>query len=370
MPLIHSYAVWNNKGGVGKTTLTFHLACRYAEWHPNRRILCIDACPQASLSMTLLSSQAQHGSNHVATLSRTEVQRGGQPVANVARTIAGYLLSASTIGHALPAAEVENFLVQPHQYNNYIPPNLYLLCGDGSLELLSRRLEADREIRPSGLDNPWKRITLLLKDFLRDVTASNPTVDFVSFIDTNPAFNTYTEIAIAASTRLLCPIAPDDYSTAALKAMFELVYGHTQPHPIFDAYREYTFAVKAENHLTLPRVHKIILNRSTMYDTRVCNAFSQMGIQAATSCHAVFQTNPEYFEDAVGGAGADLSAFHGRFLENLADFHSVAVICSHVGRPLSQAQGTHTLVTDRVKVQLTQAQRYLAQLDTLVLSLD
>ena len=31
MGLIHSYALWNNKGGVGKSTITFHLSMRYAE---------------------------------------------------------------------------------------------------------------------------------------------------------------------------------------------------------------------------------------------------------------------------------------------------------------------------------------------------
>ena len=34
MGLIHSYALWNNKGGVGKSTITFHLSMRYAELHP------------------------------------------------------------------------------------------------------------------------------------------------------------------------------------------------------------------------------------------------------------------------------------------------------------------------------------------------
>lgn len=29
MSLIHSYALWNNKGGVGKSTITFHLSMRF-----------------------------------------------------------------------------------------------------------------------------------------------------------------------------------------------------------------------------------------------------------------------------------------------------------------------------------------------------
>ena len=54
MPLINSYALWNNKGGVGKSTISFHLSMRYAETHPNEKILVIDLCPQSNSSMMLL----------------------------------------------------------------------------------------------------------------------------------------------------------------------------------------------------------------------------------------------------------------------------------------------------------------------------
>lgn len=45
MPLINSYALWNNKGGVGKSTISFHLSMRYAEIHSNVKVLAIDLCP-------------------------------------------------------------------------------------------------------------------------------------------------------------------------------------------------------------------------------------------------------------------------------------------------------------------------------------
>jgi cellulose biosynthesis protein BcsQ len=54
MSVIRSYAVWNNKGGVGKSTITFHVAARYAEKNPDKRVLVIDLCPQSNSSMMLL----------------------------------------------------------------------------------------------------------------------------------------------------------------------------------------------------------------------------------------------------------------------------------------------------------------------------
>jgi cellulose biosynthesis protein BcsQ len=48
MALIQSYGIWNNKGGIGKNTITFHLATRYAE-HPKKRdVLVIGLCPQSN----------------------------------------------------------------------------------------------------------------------------------------------------------------------------------------------------------------------------------------------------------------------------------------------------------------------------------
>jgi cellulose biosynthesis protein BcsQ len=50
---VQSYAIWNNKGGTGKSTITFHVASRFAESHPERKVLVVDLCPQSNASMLL-----------------------------------------------------------------------------------------------------------------------------------------------------------------------------------------------------------------------------------------------------------------------------------------------------------------------------
>lgn len=67
MAVLRSYAIWNNKGGVGKSTITFHLASRYAEKHPDVNVLVIDLCPQSNSSMMLLGGGVQ-GEQHVLDL--------------------------------------------------------------------------------------------------------------------------------------------------------------------------------------------------------------------------------------------------------------------------------------------------------------
>lgn len=55
------YGFCNIRDGVGKTTLSFHMANTYAELFPNKAVVAIDMCPQADLSATLLTKTTQTG---------------------------------------------------------------------------------------------------------------------------------------------------------------------------------------------------------------------------------------------------------------------------------------------------------------------
>lgn len=116
MPLKDSYVIWNNKGGVGKTTLTFHLATHYAMRNPDRKVLVIDLCPQANVSMALLGSSDPQGTQqNVTTLFREK------------KTISYYL---QKVTKPLSTVEPVDFLTHVSDYNNQIPKNIELLCGD------------------------------------------------------------------------------------------------------------------------------------------------------------------------------------------------------------------------------------------------
>ena len=54
-----SYVMWNNKGGVGKSTITFHVSSVYAEKNLDRDIVVIDMCPQANSSSMLMGGGKQ-----------------------------------------------------------------------------------------------------------------------------------------------------------------------------------------------------------------------------------------------------------------------------------------------------------------------
>ena len=74
------YSLWNNKGGVGKSYLTFQVAAEYARTHPDNNVLVIDLCPQANASGMLLGGIIQGETQLNAFASR-----------NPRLTIAGYI---------------------------------------------------------------------------------------------------------------------------------------------------------------------------------------------------------------------------------------------------------------------------------------
>jgi chromosome partitioning protein len=57
------YAIWNNKGGVGKSYLTFQIASEYARKNHNKKVLVVDLCPQANSSSMFLGGMFEGEKN-------------------------------------------------------------------------------------------------------------------------------------------------------------------------------------------------------------------------------------------------------------------------------------------------------------------
>lgn len=163
--------VFNQKGGVGKTTLLSNLAAISAA--RGRRTLVIDLDAQCNASQYLLSSdgrQAEAGSADFfeATLARG---RGG--------------------------TNLDPFIAQtPFD-------NLWIMAAHPDLEVLRVKLETRHKIYKLGqaLDR--------LSDF-----------DAV-YIDTPPALNFYSRSALIASDHCLIPFDCDDFARQALYTLFD-----------------------------------------------------------------------------------------------------------------------------------------------------
>lgn len=230
-----------------------------------------------------------------------------------------------------------------------MPANLFLLCGDMKLELVGRHLEYLRRGFDAPDDSPWLNNTCSVRSFIEGSEGlvdgvSQGDEEWVVFIDTNPAFSVYTEIALAAARRLIIPINSDDFSVEAVRAMLDLVYGiHPQQgqeehDEYFEAYRQYMFSSKATSyHLRLPKIHLLINNRVTVYGTRAATAFSAMGeenLKVLFEAYTRHQADKQCFS-APEGQIVDQKAFNEQYSVDLRDFHSKAIVSLHTGCPLS-----------------------------------
>lgn len=321
MALLNTYGIWNNKGGVGKSTITFHLATRFAETNPEKNVLVLDLCPQANSSMMLLGG-GQAGEANVMTLCSQVTPQ----------TVVGYLSTVITNGQGAPIPDPDNFTSQVCVYNNSLPNNLYLLCGDGNLEPIAPAIAnaANAPALTSGLQ-PWVWIHNIFRKFIESFSEKHNDKDLVVFVDTNPAFGVYTELAITAIDKLICPVNADDSSRTAANAMTILLHGTNPPHPV---YGSWTFASLAQKHGTnIPQIHLIIGNRLTQY-VGAATAFRALSDATSQTLYAIYQNNPNYFTPRQIAIN-NIDEFKDNYSIALRDFNTAGIVTAHLGRLLN-----------------------------------
>jgi cellulose biosynthesis protein BcsQ len=176
-----------------------------------------------------------------------------EKLTNERRTISAYI-SLETEPHNM--FKYQDFLVHPHEYNDKVPQNVFLLCGDHSLDLIAPAIERmANEIPIRGTRDPFKEIHSIVKRFVEAVTKEG---EWIVWVDTNPAFTIYTRIALCTCQQLIVPCNPDEFSVSAVTVITDLLRGSNAP----SAYNVTTFAKLAKQHsLELPKLRLVIANR-------------------------------------------------------------------------------------------------------------
>ncbi len=176
----------------------------------------------------------------------------------------GYLSLVISNGSGAPLPDPMEFVVRASTSNPLLPDNVFLLCGDGNLEPMAPAISQTAAAPPlTAASTPWKWVHLIVRRLVENVAVTRSDRDWVVFIDTNPSFSIYTELAVCAVDRLITPVNADDSSRVATNAMFILLHGQTPPHPV---YGSWTFAARAHQEgIAVPQIHLIVGNRLTQY---------------------------------------------------------------------------------------------------------
>ena len=337
------YTFWNNKGGTGKTSLAFQSITRYAEKHPEKKILAVDVCPQANLSELMLGGLNNQGSEKLLA-RHGEIPRC---------SLGGYFQLRLPSPYVKPAFNSQDFIITPNYFNSGIAPNIDLVCGDPLLELQANAVNSLANNNIPGTDT-WIKVVEWLDDFLEQVRDEYDVV----FMDCNPSFSMYTQIALATTDRIILPVMADDSSRRAIQNAFSLIFGLKLPSEI---YASYAFATKLKkaNH-KLPRVHIIAKNRLTQY-MGPASAYSAVLHSIKLDIESLLKTNPEIFSFTDADEG---------FTE-IRDFQTTGVIAFAKGLPFSKVVvGKQSIGRHRVQVKEEYLNNSKESIEKLVVKLD
>jgi cellulose biosynthesis protein BcsQ len=333
-----TYAFWNNKGGTGKTSLAFQALTRYAEQHPSEEILAADLCPQSNLSELLLGGLTGNGSNNLLSLHDGQIRK----------SVGGYFQTRLPRPYSAPNIEPDNYISHPHDFNSVIPENIELLAGDPLLELQSNAMATLANTQIPGT-NTWLAVVDWLRDFLNSVEGRYNTV----FIDANPSFAIYTQIALSTANLLVLPVMADDSSRRALQNVFSLIYGIALPSTI---YTQFSFTTKlVEAHRALPKVHLIAKNRITQYMGSASAYYTVLrSIDSVVS--DMMREMPDKFSFAVLGDG----------MVEVRDFQTTGVVAFAKGTPFFKLEpGYATILGKRILVREDYLTNCIKAVDTL-----
>ena len=179
-------AFFNNKGGVGKTSLVYHLAWMYAEL--KLRVIAADLDPQANLTSMFLEEE------------RLEVLwEGGKHASTVFGAIRPLLDGTGDIG--VPHVEP-------------VGPGMGLLVGDLALAASEDELNSQW---PDCLDRKPRAFRVLSALWrIIEAAAVGHGADVV-LVDVGPNLGALNRAALISTEHVVIPLAPDLYSLQGLK---------------------------------------------------------------------------------------------------------------------------------------------------------
>ena len=194
--------IFNQKGGVGKSSITVNLAAISA--HEGYKTLVIDLDPQANSSQYLLGDDATYSVDKPALEPNIE---------NYFEDMLGTNQSKGLLGNAIGSI-LKN---RPKGLQSYVHQspfkNLDVIPASPSLGALAHALETKHKI--------YK-----LRDAIQQLSTQYQRI----YIDTPPAFNFFTLSALIAANRVLIPFDCDVFSKRALQTLIENVMETQEDH--------------------------------------------------------------------------------------------------------------------------------------------
>ena len=299
----------------------------------NQQIIVIDMCPQANVSEILLGGNGK-GQNNLDILFEKQL------------TIASYIKKIESEGRAILSKNINDYFININHYNEQLPDNLYLLAGDNELDICSNIINF---LATSPARGAWKDSRTILLDLINEYASHNER-EQVYFIDCNPSFSAYTELAIIASTKLVIPCTADNASIRGLKNVFKLLYGSDQEENQYVQFNEKV----SENKIELPKIYRIIQNKSRSHQKNAAKAFLANKEQIDVVIGELDKKYSDNFFDSE------------RKVYNIKDGNTLAAVIHHTGKMLETVKSTEEIHGTPTTVNDSQKKAFMEDLNLLV----
>jgi cellulose biosynthesis protein BcsQ len=253
-----------------------------------------------------------------------------------ATSIGGYFQERLSSPYQVPNINATQYISNPSTINRNIPENIDLIAGDRIVELQSNSISALSITQIPGV-NTYIKIIDWVNDLIDELNQLHNYDDV--FIDTNPSFAIYTQIALAASERLIVPVMADDSSRRALRNVFSLVYGLNLPSTI---YNQYAF----NNKLTgagkeLPKIHLVVKNRLTQY-MGPASAYASVLRSIDQDISSILSSHPQHFTFRSVTNG----------IVDVRDFQTTGVVAFAEATPFTRlTTGNHNIFGNITQIQ-------------------
>lgn len=330
------YMVWNNKGGVGKTFITFILASEYAIAHPNEDVVVADLCPQANVSEMLLGGNGK-GENNLQICYDNQ------------RTIASYIKARYDKSRFGKLGDETGYFVKVADFNSEMPTNIYLIPGDMDLDICSTIINY---LAQAPEKMAWVKSRKFLSDLIEPFVGGHKDRKKVYFFDCNPSFANYTEMAVIASERIIVPCTADAASIRGIHNLFRMVYGIKAGQEFSDDAIFDTFSSKIkEAGIEPPKVHLFIQNKSRVLDSSATKAFNAHIQEIKNIAKSLKKDYPVHFTD------------NKKIVLNVKDGNTLTSIVNHTGLPLSKVQPkTYSIYGKRTQANQSQINPLLSDI--------
>ena len=203
--------VFNNKGGVGKTTLTYHLSCALSEL--GKKVLMIDLDPQSNLTLYGCSIEVLHNIWSKEDIFIDEGFNAGKDT-----------VSEEGLKEILSSTRTIHFLLKPTEDGfddlSELPPPLHLY---DNLDLIPGRLTLHQyeDKISSRWNDAYSGDVLAIRTItqIRNIAhkyAEKYGYEYV-IIDTSPSLGTLNKVIISTADGFMIPALPDMFSLYGIR---------------------------------------------------------------------------------------------------------------------------------------------------------